>query len=297
MQSIREMLERGQMPLPTNGGLRRQDPPLLPWSVVDDAGREIEPLVSFLRDLALSDSSPLMLRSYGYDLLRWWRLLSVVEVDWKQATRADVEVLVGWLRTSPNPQRRGTPGSAPADTVHPRTGKTTLRAGYSAGTINHALTVISGFYAFHAYFGRGPASNPVPASGRGRLLAHHAPDLPMDPHGRAPLRQRQQERRPRPLPALQWIDLLDAMTCHRDRALLAFYASSGARASELLGVTADKIDGRHSSSGLSRRGAACWKRCQGRRKRSPTSLSISTRWGRPAAVNRCGGLAAGTVGR
>jgi integrase len=32
------------------------------------------------------------------------------------------------------------------------------------------------------------------------------------------------------------------MTCHRDRSLLAFYVSSGARASELLGVTLEHVD-------------------------------------------------------
>jgi hypothetical protein len=43
-----------------------------------------------------------------------------------------------------------------------RTGKPALRAGYSLATINHALTVVSQFYAFHAHAGRGPVVNPVP---------------------------------------------------------------------------------------------------------------------------------------
>jgi hypothetical protein len=43
--------------------------------VADAAGREIQPVSGYLRDLQLSDSSPLTCRSYGYDLLRWFRLL------------------------------------------------------------------------------------------------------------------------------------------------------------------------------------------------------------------------------
>lgn len=47
----------------------------LPWFVVDAAGREIEPVSRYLRDLALCDASALTCRSYGYDLLSWFRVL------------------------------------------------------------------------------------------------------------------------------------------------------------------------------------------------------------------------------
>jgi integrase len=36
--------------------------------------------------------------------------------------------------------------------------------------------------------------------------------------------------------------LFEAMTCHRDRALIEFYVSSGARASELLGLLGGDVD-------------------------------------------------------
>lgn len=47
----------------------------LPWLVMDDAGREIEPVSSYLRDRLLGNVSPLTCRSYAYDLLRWFRVL------------------------------------------------------------------------------------------------------------------------------------------------------------------------------------------------------------------------------
>ncbi|MEU7050850.1 site-specific integrase [Streptomyces eurythermus] len=83
--------------------------------MVDAAGREIEPVSRYLRDLALGDASALTGRSYRYDLLRWFRVLWAVDVGWEQATEAETTAMVGWLRTTPNPQRRRSrPESMPA---------------------------------------------------------------------------------------------------------------------------------------------------------------------------------------
>ena len=71
-------------------------------------------------------------------------------------------MLVGWLRTARNPQReRKGPGSAPAGSVNLKTGKPSLRTGYAPATINHALTVMHGFYSFHGRFGGGQATPSV----------------------------------------------------------------------------------------------------------------------------------------
>ena len=48
--------------------------------------------------------------------------------------------------------------------------------------------------------------------------------------------------RQRPIPDPQWDELFAKLRCTRDRALLACYVSSGARASELLGVQLGDID-------------------------------------------------------
>src|SRR3546814_970028 len=91
--------------------------------------------------------SPLTARSYAQDLLRWWRLLHALEVDWDRASRADVEVLVGWMRTAENPQRHRNPStSTSAASVNHRTGKRALGSGYAPATINHTLSVLSSFY-------------------------------------------------------------------------------------------------------------------------------------------------------
>ncbi|WP_198047689.1 hypothetical protein [Kutzneria sp. 744] len=74
--------------------------PLTPYLVVDQAGAEIAPVNRYLRDRMLGDVSPLTCRSYAHDLLRWFRLLWLLEVAWDRATEAETAVLVGWLRNA-----------------------------------------------------------------------------------------------------------------------------------------------------------------------------------------------------
>ena len=156
----------------------------------------------------------------------------------------EVAAMVGWLRAARNPQReRRQPGSAPAGSVNLKTGKPSLRAGYAPATINHALTVVHGFYSFHGRFRDGPVVNPVPVSAQRRqVLAHRSPLEPVPVVRRARLRQRVPQQAPRSIPDALWDELLAAMGSDRDRALLEFYVSSGARASELLGVTLEDVD-------------------------------------------------------
>ena len=124
-----------------------------------------------------------------------------------------------------------------------KTGKPSLRTGYAPATINHALTVVHGFYSFHGRFGDGPVVNPVPVSAQRRqVLAHRSPLEPVPFVRRARLRQKVPRQAPRAVPDALRDELFAAMGCDRDRALLEFYVSSGARASELLGLTAEDVD-------------------------------------------------------
>jgi integrase family protein with SAM-like domain len=123
-RSYGELME-GRVTLPRVGAVSACGLESLPWLVVDAAGREVEPVSRYLRDLALGDASPATGRSYAHDLLRWFRLLWLVDVGWEQATEAEAAALVGWLRSAPNPQRT----RAGAGVVNARTGKPTLAAG------------------------------------------------------------------------------------------------------------------------------------------------------------------------
>jgi len=127
--------------------------------------------------------------------------------------------------------------------VNVKTGKPSLRTGYAPATINHALTVVHGFYSFHGRFGDGPVMNPVPVSAQRRLvLAHRSPLEPVPFVRRGRLRQKVPRPAPRAVPDALWDELFAAMGCDRDRALPEFYVSPGARASELLGLILEDVD-------------------------------------------------------
>lgn len=241
---LRHELMEGRADVPRVGAVlpaRGIHPPFIVVNGYDD---EIEPVTAYLRDLALNDCSPLTVRSYGYGMLRWFRLLWLLDVAWEKATEAEVAVLTGWLRTAANPQRgRKRADAPPPGSVNLRTGKPVLRPGYSPRTVNHALSVVSGFYEFQAHQGNGPVVNPVPVSPqRRRALAHRSPLEPKPVLGRARLRQKVPDRPPRSIPDRLWDELFDSMRCERDRALLEFYVSSGARAEELLGIGIEDVD-------------------------------------------------------
>jgi hypothetical protein len=150
VEDVRRALLEGRCSVPALGAVVVGSGKDLPFVVVDGGGQVVEPVSAYLRDLMLGDASPLTCRSYAFDLLRWQRLLWMLRTPWEQATEAEVAVLVGWLRQARNPQRdRRSAESSPPGSVNLQTGKPSLRAGYAPRTINHALTVIAGHYAYH----------------------------------------------------------------------------------------------------------------------------------------------------
>ncbi|MEU5216780.1 site-specific integrase [Streptomyces sp. NPDC020807] len=244
MSYLRNELMEGRAALPRVGSvveLRTQHPP---YTVMGPEGAPMEPVTMYLRDLALSDNSPSTSRSYANDLLRWFRFLWLLDVAWEKATEGEVAVMVGWLRSAPNPQRRRTRADSPEPgSVNPRTGKRYLKAGYAPSTINHALTVVSGFYDLQRDLGHGPLVNPVPFSeARRQALAHRNPREEMPVFRRSRLRQRVPSTQPRAIPDAMWDEFFNTLNHNRDRAAVLLYVTSGARASELLGLTPADIN-------------------------------------------------------
>ncbi len=231
--------------MPVVGRVVDTEEPGVPFTIFDASGQHVEPVSEFMRDFVAGDVSGSSCRSYAYDLLRWWRFLAAVEVRWDRAQRWDVRDLVRWLRTAANPQRRRSrQGALPPGSINPVTGKLYLAAGYAPATINHQLAVLATFYEFHIGMGRGPLMNPAAAllPGQPRPSAHGNPLVPVARHRRGSYRQKVPERLPRAVPDELWNDLFAAMTSIRDRAILATYVSSAARASELLGMRCGDVD-------------------------------------------------------
>jgi site-specific recombinase XerD len=193
-------------------------------ALLDASGVPVVEVSDFFASMLASGASVSSLRSYGLALLRWMRFLAAVDVTWQRASRVDARDFVLWMRM-----------------VGPASGK----RGYAPATINHALAVVKMFYADRAAAGQGPVVNPIPDAahrlGR-RVQAHHNPMQAFTPGRRAPLRQRVPERLPRSIPDGLFDALFATLGSNRDRALLAFFVSTGARASELLAVTTDRID-------------------------------------------------------
>ena len=100
---------------------------VVPWLVVDPDGVPVEPVRRFLTDFVARDNSLGSVYSYAYGLLRWWRWLHAVGVEWDKATPAEVRDLVLWLKRAEKPLRSPrTVSAATAGTVNPITPSSTL---------------------------------------------------------------------------------------------------------------------------------------------------------------------------
>ena len=76
--------------------------------------------------------------------------------------------------------------------------------------------------------------NPFPLARPGRANAHHNPMDPFPRQKAGLFRPRVPRRVPRQIPDSVFNELFARLPSHRDRALVAFWVSTGARASELL---------------------------------------------------------------
>jgi integrase len=167
-------------------------------------------------------------------------------VRWERAERTDVRAFVEHMRETSNPQRLRRSADAPLPgAVNPHTGKPSPGDRYAARTINHQLSVLFGFYEHACAAGVGPLVNPVPAQrGRdgGRVFAHHNPMDDFVVRRRATYRQKPPKPVWRAIPDDAAEQLFKVLRCHRDRALISFWLSSGVRAAELLGLRHGDLD-------------------------------------------------------
>jgi integrase len=204
-----------------------------PWRLLDSAGEVVGPVAVWLRDLQAAGRSALTQRSYGMDLLRWFRFLWAIEVPWNHATRAEARDFTRWVQITDKPVRPGPGGGIP----NPVTGKPRPGYKYAASTRGHSESVLRGFYEFHREAGSGPMVNPFPLVRRqGRAHAHHNPMEPYRNERSGLYRPRPVQRVPHSIPDEKFNELFAQLGSHRDRALVALWVSSGARASELLGA-------------------------------------------------------------
>ncbi len=244
--------------VPLDGALCATEDPFEPFQLLDPAGAVVVPVAAYLRELQACGRPASTQRSYAMDLLRYFRFLWAVAVPWNEATRAEARDFCTWaqLVDKPVPFRRG-PGGERQPAVGPTgrarnepgapnalTGKRAAGTKYAPASLAHAETVVRSFYEFHVEMGTGPIVNPFPLDRcrRGRANAHHNPMEPWRGASRGRYRPRAPERVPRQIPDEHFDALFAGLSSHRDRALVAFFCSSGARAAELLGANCGDVD-------------------------------------------------------
>ncbi|WP_405986984.1 tyrosine-type recombinase/integrase [Streptomyces sp. NBC_00872] len=217
--------------MPLVGELVTTDDPWEPYRLVDAPGAPVEGAAAFLRDLQAAGRPATTARSYAMDLLRWFRFLWAVEVPWDRASRVEARDFSRWLQVAGQPSRphwrrpdsvgQWAPGGKP----------------YAPSVRTHSETVLRTFYDFHRDAGTGPVLNPFPLDRSRRGRRAHAHRNPMEPHRNERVglyRPRLPQRVPRSVLDDEFNEIFARLPSHRDRALVAFYVSTGARASELL---------------------------------------------------------------
>ncbi|MCU8595896.1 tyrosine-type recombinase/integrase [Streptomyces sp. A13(2022)] len=273
--------------LPEIGKLLETGDPWEPYQLLDPFGRPVEPVVVYFKDLMAGPYSPLTPRSYGMDLLRWWRFLWALGIEWDRATSEDARDFMLWMKLGDKPVRvhwrhRGKdPSEIPpprADrpapgTPNPVTGKPTVGTKYAPSVRAHCETVLRTFYDWHLANNSGALLvNPFPLdrsrhrgqrrpSGQGergrqgeRANAHHNPMDEFKTERKGRYRPTVPQRIPRRIPADKYTEVFAGLRSHRDRALLAFWVSNGARAEELLSPKQSDAKVGQQTIGVTRKG-------------------------------------------
>ncbi len=213
-----------------------------PYQLLDPTGTPVRAVSDWFHDLQAAGRSPATLRSYGLDLLRWFRFLWAADVGWERATRIEARDFCRWLLVAGKPTRPHwrTQHRLAGSTPLPPTGER-----YAASVRAHSETVLRSFYDFHRDAGSGPILNPFPLDRSrrgGRAHAHHNPMEPYRNQRAGLYRPTVPTRIPRSIPDGEFNELFARLGSHRDRALVAFYVSTGARASELLSALQGGVD-------------------------------------------------------
>ena len=184
--------------LPDCGRLEETGQLYEPYKLLDGAGLVVAPVAVWFSELQAAGKPEATLRSYGNDLLRWYRFLWALDVGWARATRTEARDFARWMQVADKPvnthwrhRAKESAGEAAARTEprrkpapgmpNPVTGKSAPGRKYAASTRAHCETVLRAFYEFHREEGTGPLLNPFPldrSRRSGRAYAHHNPMEP-----------------------------------------------------------------------------------------------------------------------
>ena len=236
--------DRALVFVPQAGGLLETGEAAEPWRLLDPDGATVQAAATYFRDLQAAGRSAATIRSYAMDLLRWFRFLWAIDVAWDRVSRAEARDFCRWMQISGKPARSHWRSAGTAATTASAEGVVTRRP-YAPSVRAHSETVLRCFYDFCLDAGTGPIVNPFPLDRSrrgGRAYAHHNPMDPYRGERSGLYRPTVPTRIPRSIPDGEFNEIFARLPSHRDRALVAFYVSTGARAAELLSATAGGVD-------------------------------------------------------
>lgn len=204
------------------------------YVVIDEHGNLIEPIVRYLKYLDRIGSARQTLRSYASNLRLYWEFLLQQELDWQQITLDELARFVTWLKL-PTSSLKVLP-------VFP------VEQARSNRTINHALTVVRGFYDYHwrmadlsVNLKDQTTTFLPPRARRYKSFLHHISRG--SPVSKNILKQKEDKRlRPPTLTKAQVQELLDACANERDRLLIWLLYESAARIGEVLALWVEDVD-------------------------------------------------------
>jgi hypothetical protein len=75
-----------------------------PYRMVGADGVVVEPVEVPLQELLAAGKAAATVRSYGMDLLRWWRFLQAVDVPWDRARRVEARDFSCWIQLAVKPR-------------------------------------------------------------------------------------------------------------------------------------------------------------------------------------------------
>lgn len=204
------------------------------YAVIDDGGTLVEPVTRYLKYLDRLGAARNTLHSYATVLKQYWEFLSQEQLNWQQITLDDLARFVLWLKLPT--------GSLEVLPAHP------VPQARSNRTINHALTVVTGFYDYHWRMEEGSTNvkdktiTSLPARARRyKGFLHHL--TKGSPIAKNILKQKEeQKRRSKTITKAQVQDLLDACTNQRDRLLVKLLYETAMRIGEALALWVQDVD-------------------------------------------------------
>jgi integrase/recombinase XerD len=204
------------------------------YVVIDHTGVMVEPIVHYLKYLDRMSAARNTLRSYATSLRLYWEFLVQEQLDWQQVTLDNLAQFVLWLKL-PTASLKVLP-------AHP------VSQARSNRTINHILTVVTGFYEYHWRMDtisvniKDKMTMSLPGRSRHyKAFLHHLAQG--KPIAKNILKQKEEKRQHQQIiTKVQIQKLLEMCTNVRDRLLIRLLYESAMRIGEVLALFVEDID-------------------------------------------------------